>query len=56
MPRCKNCGSDGDDFGLIEFADGFLCEECNLELEEYLEKNREELAAQDRYENFLAEY
>jgi hypothetical protein len=56
MPRCMNCGSDGGEVGLILFANGFYCEQCNLEYEEYLEDNYEEVVAQERYENFLAEY
>ena len=59
MPRCSNCGvsaTNTEDGFLNETGDGGrLCTECEEDYLSYCDQNREELAAQERYENFLAE-
>lgn len=56
MARCSNCGVKGDGIDLHEVNDSTrLCEDCEDDYNAYLDENSEAIAAQERYENFLAE-
>jgi DNA-directed RNA polymerase subunit RPC12/RpoP len=57
--KCSNCGHNIDPSGEDYFcnAEGsYMCERCSESYGEYLDDNADNLAAQERYENFLAEY
>lgn len=60
MARCSNCGvqaADTEDGLLNEVGDGSrLCAECEEDYMAYLDDNADNLAAQERYENFMREY
>lgn len=54
--KCKNCEAVDtyDDFHPIDEND-VLCDSCFDSYERYLDENADNIAAQERYENFLAE-
>ena len=55
--KCYNCGrSLEDDDETMTTEHGTLCYRCAQSYEEYLDDNADNLAAQERYENFLREY
>lgn len=55
--KCCNCGrSLEDDTDTMSTESGTLCYRCGESYNDYLDDNADNLAAQERYENFLREY
>lgn len=55
--KCKNCKTSNYDLEYFQLNDREqLCESCYEDYQRYMDENERELAAQDRHENFLAEY